>query len=48
MTGADVHEGNDRDAGAPGHVELLVHNGAHEVALEPLMAFLENHLRPKH
>ena len=37
-----------RDAGAPGHVELLVHNGAHEVALEPLLAFLENHLRPKH
>jgi len=25
-----------------------VHNGAHEVALEPLLAFLENHLRPKH
>lgn len=29
---------------APGNVELIVHEGGHEIALKPLVAFLEEHL----
>ena len=32
------------DLGAPGNVELLVHNGGHEIALEALLKFLATHL----
>ncbi|MBI5091452.1 MAG: acetylxylan esterase [Candidatus Hydrogenedentes bacterium] len=34
-----------RDLGAAGNVELLVHEGAHEIALEPLIAFLDRHMK---
>jgi len=33
-----------RDTGAPGNLELLVHQGGHEIALESLVAFLKKHL----
>ena len=33
-----------RDTGAPGKLELIVHKGGHEIALEPLVAFLEKYL----
>ncbi|MEA3365301.1 MAG: alpha/beta hydrolase family protein [Candidatus Hydrogenedentes bacterium] len=34
-----------RNLGAPGNVELIVHEGGHEIALEPMVRFLQEHLR---
>ncbi len=33
-----------RALGVPGNIELIVHEGGHEIALEPLVRFLEKHL----
>jgi hypothetical protein len=34
-----------RDLGAPDNAELLIHGGAHEIALGPMVDFLKRHLR---